>query len=114
MQPDDWIYHITAASAWQAAQQGSYEHPSLQSEGFIHCSYRDQLVETARVHYKGRSDLVLLCINPTLLEPELKVESSRNGAKFPHLYGPLNLEAVEMTLPFAPPDLASVLQSQAL
>lgn len=111
---NSWIYHMTAASAWQAAQQSSYEHPSLQSEGFIHCSYRDQLLETARVHYTGRSDLVLLCIEPTRLKPELKVEQSRSGAMFPHLYGPLNLDAVEQTLPFAPPSLESVLESQAL
>ena len=104
------IYHITANAAWQAAQvQGQYEHPSLKSEGFIHCSYLDQLIETARVHYKDRLDLVLLCINPVLLQPELKVEISRSGAQFPHLYGPLNLDAVEQALPFAPPALESVL-----
>jgi uncharacterized protein (DUF952 family) len=108
----DRIYHITASAAWQAAQRlVQYKHPSLESEGFIHCSYRNQLVETARVHYKDRSDLVLLCINPALLQSELKVEASRSGAQFPHLYGPLNLNAVEQVVPFAPPALERVLES---
>ncbi len=111
MSPDR-IYHITASSDWQSAQKlGQYAHPSLEREGFIHCSYRNQLVETARVHYRDRSDLVLLCINPALLQPELKVEASRSGAQFPHLYGSLNLNAVDQVLPFAPPDLELLLDS---
>jgi uncharacterized protein (DUF952 family) len=114
MSSDQRIYHITAASAWQTAQEkGQYEHPSLHSEGFIHCSYRDQLAETARVHYREQSNLVLLCLNPALLKSELKVETSRSGAQFPHLYGSLNLDAVELALPFAPPSLESVLASWA-
>jgi uncharacterized protein (DUF952 family) len=88
------IYHIATAIAWQEAlQQESYVHPSLATEGFIHCSYQNQVAETLKLHFKGQTDLVLLEIDPSQLTAELKVEPSRNGELFPHLYGPLNLDA---------------------
>jgi uncharacterized protein (DUF952 family) len=90
----DRIYHIATAIAWQEAlQQESYVHPSLLSEGFIHCSYGKQVPATLELHFKGQSELVLLEIDPTQLTSELKVEASRNGELFPHIYGPLNLDA---------------------
>jgi uncharacterized protein (DUF952 family) len=111
-EPNQWIYHITTIPAWQAArQQDSYVHPSLATEGFIHCSYRDQVAETVQVHFKGQAELLLLCINPTRLMAELKAEVSRSGATFPHLYGPLNLDAVERVRPFDLLTVGQVLQS---
>jgi uncharacterized protein (DUF952 family) len=110
MKPDPWIYHITTASAWQVAQQNdSYVHPSLETEGFIHCSYRDQLAGTVQAHFKGQSELLLLRIDPVRLNAELKSEVSRSGSAFPHLYGPLNLDAVEWVRPFELPTLETVL-----
>jgi uncharacterized protein (DUF952 family) len=115
MKSHEWIYHITTGSAWQTAQeQGNYVHPSLEIEGYIHCSYLDQVAETVRVHFKGQSRLLLLRIHPTRLRAELKAEVSRSGAAFPHLYGSLNLDAVERVQPFDPPALETVLQSMAL
>jgi uncharacterized protein (DUF952 family) len=109
---DKWIYHITTVPAWQAAQQqDSYGHPSLETEGFIHCSYRHQVAETAQVHFKGQTELLLLRIDPTRLKAELKAEVSRSGAAFPHLYGPLNLDAVERMCPFDLPMVEQALQS---
>ncbi|HEY9824309.1 MAG TPA: DUF952 domain-containing protein [Stenomitos sp.] len=96
----DGIYHIASASAWeQAQQQGWYVSSSLASEGFIHCSYGHQVVETVRVHFQGQTNLVLLEIDPSLLEAPLKLECSRNGEVFPHLYGELNCSAVTSVLP---------------
>lgn len=110
--PEHWIYHITTEIAWEAAQPvGQYIHPSLETEGFIHCSYPDQVIETARVHFQGQSGLVLLCIDSSQLQAELKAEVSRNGAAFPHLYGALNAAAVVETVPFAPPPLETVLEA---
>jgi uncharacterized protein (DUF952 family) len=110
-----WIYHITTIPAWQAAQQqNSYVHPSLATEGFIHCSYCDQVAETAQVHFKGQAELLLLRIDPTRLKSELKSEVSRSGATFPHLYGSLNLDAVEEVRPFELLTVETVLQSMEL
>jgi uncharacterized protein (DUF952 family) len=115
MKSNEWIYHITTVAVWQDAQQyGSYTHPSLEAEGFIHCSYYDQVAETAQVHFKGQTELLLLCIDPARLKVELKPEVSRSGAVFPHLYGPLNLDAVQKTYPFDLLTVQTVLQSLEL
>jgi uncharacterized protein (DUF952 family) len=90
------IYHLTTQEAWEAALgQGYYEHASLAAEGFIHCSTREQLFESARLYFVGHDRLVVLQIVEKRVEQQLKWEHSRNGELFPHLYGPLPVEAVE-------------------
>jgi uncharacterized protein (DUF952 family) len=98
------IYHITSRRAWQEAQQhGEYRAESLESEGFIHCSTRTQVLPVAEKFYKGQLDNVLLIIDPSLLTSELRWEPPSGGApppgvpegeSFPHVYGPINLDAV--------------------
>ena len=58
-------------------------------DGFIHFSTARQAAETARRHFAGQSGLVLVKVNPALLQADLKWEASRNGDLFPHLYGSL-------------------------
>ena len=96
------IYHITQLTDWEKARAaGSYRADSLASEGFIHCSTREQVPATGLRFYKGRTDLLLLEIEPGRLTAPLKYENSEGGQPpFPHIYGPLNLDAVERTLPF--------------
>src|SRR5687767_755072 len=101
------IVHITTREAWQAAQaQGSYRAPSLESEGYIHCSTPAQVVDTANRFFAGQRGLVLLCIDsPRLLVPllyEPPAEDPASPERFPHLYGPLNLDAVTSAIDFAP------------
>lgn len=97
------IYHITEAATWALAQAaGSYTADTLASEGFIHLSTRAQILGTANRFYHGRRDLVLLVVDPALLAAELRYEESEPGQLFPHLYGPLNLDAVTAALPFPP------------
>jgi uncharacterized protein (DUF952 family) len=97
------IFHITQDSAWQAARQaGVYSADSLGSEGFIHLSTREQILWVAERFYKGQAGLVLLAVDPARLAAELRYEESEPGQRFPHLYGPLNLDAVVGAHPFAP------------
>lgn len=92
------IYHITSVKEWQAAKAaGVYRAPSLETEGFIHCSTREQVVDSAQNHFAGRADLLLLCIQSGMLVSALRLEGER---LWPHIYGPLNLEAVERVLEF--------------
>jgi uncharacterized protein (DUF952 family) len=109
------IYHITTAIAWQTAQvQGAYTAPSLSTEGFIHCSYAHQVPETAALYFQEQSGLVLLAIDPARLAAPLKLEPSRKGDIFPHLYGPLNLDAVLQCSPLTTEDRRNFLpQSDA-
>lgn len=101
------ILHIASAGDWAAAQAlGEYRLDTLETEGFIHCSTPQQVLGPANEFYRGRSDLVLLVIDPTQLEAKLIYEDSyQSGTAFPHIYGPLNLDAVINALPFpARPD----------
>jgi uncharacterized protein (DUF952 family) len=90
------IYHITTHEAWERALElGSHRVPSLKTEGFIHCSEEAQLIESATKHYADHDSVVVLHIIEKRVKDILKREPSRGGQLFPHLYGPLPLEAVE-------------------
>jgi uncharacterized protein (DUF952 family) len=98
------IYHITHPADWeQALRQGQYTSDSLASEGFIHCSKPGQIIDTANRYYAGQKSLLLLAIAPARVEAEIRFEDLVGGGElFPHIYGPLNLEAVTAVLPFEP------------
>lgn len=89
------IYHIVPAADWaQQADQPTYEAGSLQTEGFIHLSQQEQVAGTLRRYYTNVPDLLLLHVDTDKLMHELKYEVATNGEQFPHLYGPLNKEAI--------------------
>jgi uncharacterized protein (DUF952 family) len=90
------IYHICRREEWEAAaRRGRYEGSSQdRTDGFIHFSGRDQVVESAARHRAGQSGLVLLTVDPAALGDALKWEPSRAGQLFPHLYGALPMAAV--------------------
>ena len=101
------MFHILARSEWHdAVAKGVYEPASLRREGFIHCSTLEQIVETANRWYCGQRDLVLLAIEADRLAAELRFEPPANPADerraeiFPHLYGPLNLNAAVEVIAF--------------
>lgn len=103
------VLHITRRSVWEASiPRGYYRPPSLDSDGFIHCSTIAQTVDTANQFYAGQPDLILLCIDPDKAEAEVKYEApacaadQRADSLFPHVYGPLNVSAVLETVEFAP------------
>lgn len=98
------LYHIATRADWEAAQSlGSYQADSLATDGFIHCSTHAQVLATASRFFRGQPGLVLLVIAPQRLRSEVRYENLEGGEElFPHLYGPLNLEAVTGVYPFVP------------
>ncbi len=106
------IVHIASRRLWEEARQlGRYSPPGLASEGFIHCSTVAQVTAVAGKYYRGQSGLVLLVIDPARLTSTLKWEPPAEGAPppgvpsgdlFPHIYGPLNLDAVVQVLDLEP------------
>jgi uncharacterized protein (DUF952 family) len=108
------IYHITHRSDWQLAlAAGQYMHDSLASEGFIHASTLPQVPGTTERYYHGQPDLLLLEIDPARLTPALRFDPvviEGRHTEYPHIYGPLNLEAVVSVMEFpAGPDDVHVL-----
>ncbi|MDI6823529.1 MAG: DUF952 domain-containing protein [Bacillota bacterium] len=95
------ILHITTREAWEdALRQGEYRAASLQEQGFIHCSTPRQVVRVANVLFRGQEGLILLCIDPDRLRAQVRWEALGTEEPFPHVYGPLNLEAVVRVVDF--------------
>jgi len=99
------IFHITSRQAWSAAQaRGQYTADSLAQAGFIHCSKAGQILRVANFLYEGQAGLVLLVVDPDRLASELRWEPGADlqSELFPHVYGPLNLDAVVHVIDFEP------------
>lgn len=98
------ILHIISRAEWDEARaQGSYTGNTLATEGFIHCSTPSQVLGPANQFYRGRDGLLLLVIDPDRLASRLVYEDLYNhGGAFPHIYGPLNLDAVVDVVDFPP------------
>jgi uncharacterized protein (DUF952 family) len=98
------IVHITPLTTWeQASATDEFRPGSLESEGFIHASTFDQVVRVANAFYAGQGGLVLLCIDTKRLRSPLLWEKAADvDDTFPHIYGPLNTDAVVEVLTFEP------------
>lgn len=84
------IYHIADKFDWDRSTT-SYTHPSLDKEGFIHCSAGSQLSETFARYYKNSANLVLLEIDSMAVGDNLKWELAESrGEEFPHIFCPIN------------------------
>ncbi|RAK57853.1 DUF952 domain-containing protein [Phenylobacterium deserti] len=85
------IYKILPRSEWTAAQAaGAFNGSAIDlADGFIHFSTGSQAGETARRHFAGVGDLIVLEVEGDRLGETLRWEPSRGGDLFPHLYGPL-------------------------
>ncbi len=90
------IYKICPEPLWREAEaQGRFTGAPIDvADGFIHFSTAAQARETAAKHFEGQSGLLLVAVDGAKLGPALRYEVSRGGALFPHLYGPLALDAV--------------------
>jgi uncharacterized protein (DUF952 family) len=102
------IYHIATAADWeQACRDGQYTTSTrgrtLAEQGFIHGSTAGQVAPVANMIYKGEPDLLVLVIDTDRVGPEIRYEQVPGwDAPFPHIYGPLNVDAVMETRPLRP------------
>lgn len=97
---DAYLYHALRLEDWRnpvsEQPQGGppYRASSLDREGFIHLSTREQIQKSVQLYFRAQDPLLLLTIDPKRCEAPLKWEKSRDDLPFPHLYGPLNLDAI--------------------
>jgi uncharacterized protein (DUF952 family) len=90
----DPIFHIAVAREW-ADVTTAYRPDGFEEDGFIHCSTASQVMKVARRRFHGRQDLVLLRIDPDLVDQEIRLENLDGGDElYPHIYGELDLSAV--------------------
>ena len=91
------IYHIVVSDVWETFHDVCYEAESLATEGFIHCSFADQLDAVLKRYYADAKAVTILEIDTSKLDSKLVVEPSTGGENYPHVYGPINIEAVMST-----------------
>ncbi|WP_442604180.1 DUF952 domain-containing protein [Paenibacillus sp. KN14-4R] len=91
------IFHIISRIDWNLLKDKDiYEPASIAEEGFIHCSTQNQVIGVAESFYKGKDDLLLLAIAEDRVHAKVVFEDLYDlGQKYPHIYGALNLDAVE-------------------
>ncbi|HEY5338487.1 MAG TPA: DUF952 domain-containing protein [Rhizomicrobium sp.] len=91
------VFKIVDANEWKAAQDaGAYRGSAAdQKDGFIHLSTSAQLAETLSRHFAQADNLMLVAIDGGAVSAALKWEKSSSGGKYPHLYGDLELAAVQ-------------------
>lgn len=105
------LFHLTTPAAWAAAQaDGEVAPPSLEAEGFVHCSTRAQLVGTIERHFAGVDELVLLRLDADALAGALRWDEIRPGETYPHVSRALRLtDVVDATAWHRAPDGAVAL-----
>lgn len=81
--------------------KGEHTPESLATEGFVHCSFIDQVAKIADKRFEGKKDLSLLQIDSKDLKVPLVIENTSGGQSlFPHVYGPISLSSVLKILEF--------------
>ncbi len=90
------IFKILRAEEWRAFHEAGETRgaPIDLSDGYIHFSTSEQLLETAEKHFAGETGLMVLALDADGLADDLKWEPSRGGALFPHLYRLMRLSDV--------------------
>lgn len=89
------IYHIVTPEVWENFKDADfYEAESLHTEGFIHCSFREQLETVLQRYYSDAEKVLILEIETEKLTSKLIEEPSTNNEIYPHIYGKINREAI--------------------
>jgi uncharacterized protein (DUF952 family) len=101
------LVHLCSNDEWHSAQaRGEHRPDSLDESGFVHLSTTEQVHLPANRLFAGRTDLVLLHIDPARLTSPVRwepgVATDPDAMVFPHLYGALPLEAVINVTPYRP------------
>ena len=94
------IFHLTEPDLWRRSMEegqhtGSTRGRELADEGFIHCSTAEQWPAVRALFYADVDDLLLLHIDEKrLTDPVVYEQLGDAPAPFPHVYGPIPLDAV--------------------
>ncbi|WDE04073.1 DUF952 domain-containing protein [Thalassomonas viridans] len=98
---ENYIYLLSSKEEYQQAQQnGQLVRDSLAEEGFIHGAPKHQLTRIANKYYTQTPEPLVMVVDKSLVTNEIKWEPATGGL-YPHIYGPLNMNAVVRTVPVA-------------
>jgi uncharacterized protein (DUF952 family) len=88
------IYHIVLPDDWKAWDTDLYRAKSLETEGFIHCSFSSQLNGVIARYYSREPEVVVIEIETDALMSRVINEPSTGSEIYPHIYGPINRDAI--------------------
>lgn len=88
------IYHLVSGKHWPPGSNGPYRPDSLEVEGFVHASYEDQVVPVANRYFASEPSILVLTIEVERLSAPVREESVAGHGVFPHIYGPIDREAI--------------------
>lgn len=92
--PPGLIFHLVPVEAWQARTTSDYRPASLEVEGFVHCTREPEVLESVAGLFFAEEPgpLALVVLDLARLASGVRWEGAPHA--FPHVYGPLNPEAV--------------------
>jgi uncharacterized protein (DUF952 family) len=85
-----WLYHVVAADG---ELDDPYSPSSLAIEGYIHCSFRDAVAESADLYFAANARLRVLQIDPRRVGCEVRVVATPRGP-MPHVHGAIPRAAI--------------------
>ena len=102
MDNQTFLYHITSESEWNTARnKGEYLPQGFAEDGFIHCSYRHQILTVANRFYRRQNGLAILVIESSTIKSSLVEENLAGETElYPHLYSPLPINSVVKVIAF--------------
>lgn len=89
------IYHITTQTRWdELSLQEDFAPEAYEIEKFIHCCEARQIQSVLERYFKDTVNILVLCLDPNKLKSPLRYEPATNNELFPHVYGPINKDAI--------------------
>lgn len=90
-----WLFHVVRAEDLGWGSDGRYAPRSLEAEGFIHASYKDRVVESARLYFPADARLRVLAIDPRRLDVRVEDAETPRGP-MPHVKGSIPSDAIRV------------------
>jgi uncharacterized protein (DUF952 family) len=84
------LYHVLGADV---ALADPFSPPNLVQDGYVHCSFRDAVVESARLYFPAGARLRVLQIDPRRVRCEVRVVDTPRGP-MPHVHGAIPRAAI--------------------
>jgi len=90
-----FLFHVARAEdlAWGSDER--YRPASLAHEGFVHASFREATLESARLYFPADVPLAVLAIDPRRLDVPVTVAATPRGP-MPHVVGAIPRDAVRL------------------
>lgn len=97
----EFLVRLCSEQEWASARELGWIAPESDGSGgqaFVHLSTLEQVHLPANRLYRGRTDMVLLYVDPSSVDAPVRwepgVPTDPESMLFPHLYGPLPVAAV--------------------